>query len=259
MEKGAIVERVAWCDESINWAEFDCGLITSTWDYYERYEEFMDWLSFIEDKTPLINTASTIKWNIDKHYLAELSTATVPSYFVNKGEAADLPQVFDEIGCLNAVIKPTISASGSNTFKVNKDDIAAFSSKFAELSAEKDMLIQPFQNAIIEEGEKSLIVINGQYTHAIRKTAADGEFRIQGQHGGTVHNFTPKKAEISFAEDAVKKCGYSPLYARVDIINDNDDQTALMELELIEPDLFFRYNKAAATSLAKAVLESLQG
>jgi glutathione synthase/RimK-type ligase-like ATP-grasp enzyme len=117
---------------------------------------------------------------------------------------------------------------------------------FAEL-VQQALLLQPFQHAILSEGEISLMVIDGQFSHAIRKTPQAGDFRVQDDHGGSVHAHR-HYVEQQFAEQAVAAVPFDVLYARVDIIRDNTGKLAIMELEMIEPELFFRYQPEAADS-----------
>ena len=117
------------------------------------------------------------------------------------------------------------------------------------------MILQPFQHNIVVKGEISLIVINGKFTHAVLKIAKKGDFRVQDDFGGSVHNYTPTLLEINFAEKAVEACDELPIYARVDVFTDNNNNLALAELELIEPELWFRNNPRAADELAKGVLQ----
>jgi glutathione synthase/RimK-type ligase-like ATP-grasp enzyme len=119
------------------------------------------------------------------------------------------------------------------------------------------MMVQRFEPAIVAEGELSLIVIDGATTHAIRKTARAGDFRVQDDHGGTVHAHAPSAEERAFAEAAVAACPSLPLYARVDFVRDGGG-FRLMELELVEPELFFRFHPPAADTLARALAEKLR-
>ena len=115
------------------------------------------------------------------------------------------------------------------------------------------MMLQPFQENIITHGEYSFILIDGKYTHAVLKVAKPGDFRVQDDFGGTVHNHKATKEEISFAENAVKACIEKPMYARVDVIIDNNNKLAISEIELIEPELWFRKHHDAAVLLARAI------
>ena len=114
-------------------------------------------------------------------------------------------------------------------------------------------MLQPFQYDIINKGEVAFMLMNGIFTHAVLKKSKPGDFRVQDDFGGTLHDYTPTSEEIAFAEKAVAACSEKPLYARVDIINDNNGQLAVMELEIIEPELWFRRNPLSANFLASAI------
>ena len=115
------------------------------------------------------------------------------------------------------------------------------------------MIFQEFLKNIVTKGEVSLIVIGGKFTHAVKKNAKKGDFRVQDDHGGKVEKYSPTIKEIKFAEECIKKCPYFPIYARVDIVYDNENECSLCELELIEPELWFRNNHMAAKKLAKQI------
>ena len=128
---------------------------------------------------------------------------------------------------------------------------------FKELISSESMMLQPFQYNIVSKGEISMMVFNGQFTHAILKKAKAGEFRVQDDFGGSVHHYAPTDEEIQFVEASVKACIELPIYARVDIFGDNDGNIALSELELIEPELWFRHHPEAAKLIAKAIKDKL--
>ena len=115
------------------------------------------------------------------------------------------------------------------------------------------MLFQEFLNNITTQGEISLIMIGGRYTHAIKKIAKEGDFRVQDDHGGRIEKYTPTKEEIVFAENCLAASPFKPMYARVDIVYDNNNKPSLSELELIEPELWFRNHPKAAEQLAEKI------
>ena len=115
------------------------------------------------------------------------------------------------------------------------------------------MLFQEFLNNITTQGEISLMLIGGKFTHAVKKIAKKGDFRVQDDHGGRVEEYIPSKQEIIFAEDCLKASPYQPIYARIDIVDDNNNKPSLSELELIEPELWFRNYPKAANLLAEEI------
>ncbi|WP_046757582.1 ATP-grasp domain-containing protein [Kordia jejudonensis] len=255
-KEGLSVLKLAWDDPNFDWNTTKYALFRTTWDYFDRFPEFANWLKIVEQKTILLNSAKTIHWNIDKHYLQDIAKAgvkIVPTHFMEKGDTRTLAELHQELGWKQTVLKPCISGAARHTYKLNLQTLEKHETLYQKLIAEESMMLQPFMEQIITKGEISLIVINGSYTHAILKKAKAGDFRVQDDFGGSVHEYNPSQAEIDFAENAVKACIEAPIYARVDIIWDNDDKLAISELELIEPELWFRHNNDAATQLAKGI------
>lgn len=259
---GLSVLRADWADPSIDWSRVRCAVLRSTWDYFERFPEFSAWLEQVSARTRLINDARLVRWNIDKHYLADLARAgveVVPTRYVEQGEKADLVELAGACGWEAIVVKPAVSGAARLTFRASgREEIAALQPTFDRCAAAEAMLVQPFLPEITTQGELSLIVIGGKTTHAIRKTAKAGDFRVQDDHGGTAHPYEPSGAEIAFAEKAVAACPMEPLYARVDFVM-APDGPRLMELELIEPELFFRFCPSSAERLAESVAGVLNG
>ena len=142
-------------------------------------------------------------------------------------------------------------------FELNLNNLEEHEAILKQLLVHESMMLQPFQNDIINTGEVSMMLFGGQFTHAVLKTAKAGDFRVQDDFGGHVAPYQPTPNEIGFAEHAVRCCPELPIYARVDIFNDNQGKIALSELELIEPELWFRFHPEAATFLAKKLSEIL--
>jgi glutathione synthase/RimK-type ligase-like ATP-grasp enzyme len=157
------------------------------------------------------------------------------------------------LGWQKTILKPAVSGAARHTYLLTPDTLVSQEAVFRQLVTHEAMLLQPFQEDIVTRGEVSLMVFGGVYSHAVLKVAKQGDFRVQDDFGGSVHDYQATPEEIAFAEQAVAACDTMPLYARVDILTDNEGQIALGELELIEPELWFRNNPAAADSLAVAV------
>lgn len=259
-----IVTKKSWSDPEFDWSSTRAVMFRTTWDYFDRFAEFSEWLDSIENITHCINPASIIRWNLDKRYLIELNQNginCVETKLLEKGKPIDLKQYLSDKHWQQAIIKPAVSGAARHTYRVNLDNSEAISAKLSSLIENEDFLIQPFQDSIVKQGEISLMVMNGVFTHAVRKVAAQGDFRVQDDHGGSVHPYIPTTDEITFAEAAIQACKPQPLYGRVDIVKDNHGDLAIMELELIEPELFFRFYRPATTQLAigiKAYLNNLK-
>ena len=251
--RGKKVGRVSWSDVEFDWASTAAVIFRTTWDYFGRYEEWVNWLEQLKHKTQMINPYNTVRWNMDKHYLAELAAKGIhipTTVYVEKGEQLSLKEISQQRAWEIMIIKPCFSASARHTYKVTSEYLDEHEALFAELISQEAMMVQEFQQDVIDRGEVSLMVMGGVFTHAVLKRAKSGDFRVQDDFGGTLEDYEPTPEEIEFSERAIAAVSPLPAYARVDLIRDNDDQLALIELELIEPELWFRRCPKAAQVLA---------
>ena len=258
--QGLKVDITYWDNPSYEWQQTKSVLFRTVWDYFERFDEFWEWLEQVKTKTRLINSYELIKWNIDKHYLRDLKNndiQVVPTYFADRGNNISLQEIANLNDWKHIVIKPAISASAFNTYKITNDEIEQKEQLFHELLQTHDMLVQPFFPTISELGEASLMVFGGKFTHAILKKAKTGDFRVQDDFGGTVHDYNPTQEEIDFAEKVFQSCISMPIYGRVDIIWDTNKNLYLSELEIIEPELWIRNRPESAKKIADAVIKIL--
>lgn len=274
--------RVAWCDPTVQWATVDAAIFRTTWDYFDRWEAFSTWLARVQDTCTLLNPPAVLHWNLDKHYLLDLREAgvnVVPTRCVSRGSEATLASIVADTGWAeDVVIKPTISGAAKDTYHVRwmpdrsatvrpAAPAADVEGLWHALVAQQDMLVQPFLPSVVDAGERSLIWIDGKITHAVSKHAKSGDFRVQDDHGGTVRPHRATKEEREFACDAMARClevfqrrgAPTPLVARVDMVRDLEGHLAVAELELVEPELWFRLAPHAADSLAKAITRRLRG
>lgn len=258
-QHGLTSARIDWADPTFDWASVRCAVIRTTWDYFQRFAEFSNWLEQVALKTNVLNDIATLRWNIDKHYLADLGAKgveIVPTVFVERGASADVAAIACDRKWDGVVIKPAVSGGAYRTYRASGHEIGALQQTFEECLREAAMLIQPFMPEIVAEGEISLMVMDGHYTHAVRKTAKAGDFRVQDDHGGVAHAHAATAAERAFAERAIAACDRTPAYARVDIVN-TAHGCRLMELELIEPELFLRFHPPSAKAMADAIAARL--
>ena len=156
------------------------------------------------------------------------------------------------------VLKPCIAGGARHTYRFHLSDWEKYASLFSELIANEAMMIQEFQHRIVSEGEFSLMVFNGEFTHAVLKKAKAGDFRVQDDWGGTVEKYQPNSEEIAFALKAFECCPEPPLYGRADIFYDNQGNLALAELEIFEPELWFRMHPNAAKVFAKGLIKKIK-
>ncbi len=254
--------RKSWDDPDFDWSQTHFALFRTTWDYFDRYQEFSKWFQKASGQTQFINSKQLIHWNIDKHYLMDLAKQGVripKTLIVEKGSDMTLKTAFDRAVQAHSfrndlfVLKPCVSGAARHTYRINSADIENFEGIFKELIAEEAMMLQEFQNNIVAEGEMSMMLFDGAFTHAVLKIAKPGDFRVQDDFGGSVHEYSPSKEQIAFAQKVVQAVPELPIYARVDLFKDNEGEWALAELEIFEPELWFRRNPNAATTLAKAI------
>lgn len=259
-ELGLKVHKTHWNDPNMNWSNTKYAIIRTTWDIYEdgKFEQFEAWLEQVKDQTQLINDYATIRWNVDKHYLMDLEKRGIkipPTIFIASGEKKSLQEIVESSNWKNPILKPAISGGGKHTYKLDGDNLDKIARTFSSLIKKEAMLLQEFQHNVVEKGELTLMVFDGKYSHAVLKKAKAGDFRVQDDFGGTVHEYQPSPEEIAFAERVVAVCDPSPLQARVDFIWDNSGELCVSELELIEPELWFRNQEGSANQLAQVIKE----
>jgi glutathione synthase/RimK-type ligase-like ATP-grasp enzyme len=261
LERGLSSARVDWADPHVDWTRFRCALFRTTWDYFHRFPEFQTWLRRIETRTRLCNPPELVWWNLDKHYLADLESRgvpVVPTRFLERGEPVVLRSLLREIAAPVAVIKPCVSGSARHTYRVDDGNADALQPLVDGLLLHESLMLQPFIDDVVTNGEDTLVMIGGQFTHAVRKRPKAGDFRVQDDHGGTVTDHVPGDDQIDLARRAIAACSPRPVYGRVDMVRDALGNLAVMELELIEPELWLRHHPSAATKLAAAVRTFLE-
>lgn len=255
--RGCEASSAVWDEEGIEWGGFDLCLVRSTWDYHDKHDKFLAWARGVETSTTLQNPAALIAWNSDKRYLREMEAAgvpTVPTLWVERDAEIDLASELRERGWDEAVIKPVVDLGARNLRRARADEAQE---ALAAVLARQGAMVQPFLPSLESEGELSLIYLEGRLSHAVRKYPAAGDFRVQSIWGGTVEPAEPRSRHVEVAERALSQLDEPPLYARVDLVADLDGDPALIELELIEPNLYLGTDRTAADLLADAVIARL--
>jgi glutathione synthase/RimK-type ligase-like ATP-grasp enzyme len=258
---GVAARMVDWRDPSARFNQFDLLVLRSCWDYHLHVQEFTEWLHRTKRIAPILNYVDTVLWNSNKFYLRELQERgipIVPTAFVSGDERIReaLPAQMDSWE--KVVVKPAISASAYKTRVLERGDVPPVD-VLADLMGDADFLAQQFVPEIQTEGEISFIYIDGAYSHAVCKRPARGDFRVQQEHGGTAELFDAPASLLHQARviaDLVPEVSTS-LYCRLDAV-EKDGELILMELELIEPELFLGLAEGAAESFADAVLRRLR-
>lgn len=255
-ERGAEARSVVWDGADPGWEEFDLCLVRSTWDYHDAYPEFLAWTRKVEAATALRNPAELIAWNSEKTYLRELAEAgvpTVPTVWVGRDSEPDAGAILADQGWEEAVIKPAVDLGAKNLHRVRADAGEAQAALGAVLERHEAM-VQPFLPSLEADGELSLIYIDGELSHAVRKSPAPGDFRVQSIWGGTMETAEPGVSDMEIGASALAHLAEPPLYARVDLVTDLAGNPCLIELELIEPNLYLSTHPTAAAALAEAAL-----
>lgn len=257
-QKGFHVVRKSWDDEQFDWRSTGFALFRATWDYFHRFNEFDRVMKQRAQQVQLINPYPTILWSMDKHYLADLQQQGInipPTLFIEKGSAANLQTLYKQSGWTQIILKPAIGGGARHTYLIDADSLEAHEEIFQQLHQEEALLIQEFQHQISDKGEVSFMVFGGVFSHAVLKKPKANDFRVQDDHGGSVHQYQASSAEKAFVEHVIALCKELPVYARVDVMWDNKNQLCLSELELIEPELWFRTDEHAALAMADAVAQ----
>ncbi len=254
--------RVDWSRRDLDWSNFRCAVFRTTWDYFDRFADFATWLQHVRSLTRLCNDAELISWNMDKHYLVDLEARGIPvvrSQFIERGERIGLPGLLSASGWEEAIIKPCVSGGARHTYRMNRQNAADVDRIVQPLLANESLILQPFERHVLEQGEDSLMVFQGVYSHAVRKLPRPGDFRVQDDHGGTVHPREPTRMQIDLAERAIAACDPKPAYGRVDMVRDDRGDFRVMELELIEPELWLRVHPPSAAAFAAAIAPVVSG
>jgi O-ureido-D-serine cyclo-ligase len=259
---GAEVVIAEW-DRPYDWSRFDIALLRSTWDYPQRLAEFFDWAGQVSTKTQLLNPLQVVKWSSDKHYLSELVRKGVPTVLTKFIEPGDNPVA--RIGEFSGefVVKPAIGAGSRDAQRFGpeeKDDAAEHAQRM--LNEKRSVMLQPYLSRVDEHGETALIYFEGQFSHAIRKGPL-----LKRKEGPTQDLFAkesitarvPDAAELRVGARAMQALPFeTPLYARVDLIRDENGEPVVLELELIEPSLFFPFAGGSAERFAAAVVKRVE-
>lgn len=231
--------------------DVDLVVVRSTWNYARNIEAFRAWLSALEACGVAVgNPLPVLRANVDKGYLADLSArgiAIVPTAFVDRGSAPSLAALRASRGFGEVVVKPRVSAGSWKTerFGLGPEHVEAGERYLHELSAERDVLVQPYVKSVEGRGERSIVVLDGEVSHAIRKSP-----RFAGEHE-SVSVVDVEDDERAFAA-RVLALYPKLLYARVDVARDDTGGILLMELEACEPSLFFSHVPGSAERFARA-------
>lgn len=255
-ESGVHAELQPW-DADLSWGGYDLVVVRSPWDYFTRLDEFLTWVEQVAAQTRIVNPASVIRWNSHKGYLAEMAARGVPvlpTLMLERGSSGAAERLA-ACGWPDVVAKPAVDGGAREALRTDPRSAEA-AAHVERLVAAGDVVVQPYAPQV-EAGETSLLFFGGELSHAVRKVPAAGDYRVQAHHGGTEHPHEPTPAELETARRAMACAPDRLTYARVDLI-DVEGVPTLMELEVIEPDLFLRHDEEALGRFTAAVLAELR-
>jgi glutathione synthase/RimK-type ligase-like ATP-grasp enzyme len=263
-QSGADAEAVVWDDPAVDWASYDLVVVRSTWDYSWRREEFLAWAERCAAATRLANPVGVLRWSTDKRYLGELAAAgvpTVPTSYVPAGTTPELP------ADRPYVVKPTSGAGAryAARYAPGEQDVAL--RQLARMHDEGlTAMVQPYVEGIDVSGERAMVFYGGRFLHAVRKGAvlsAGVAFDERKVAHPSLEAWEPTAAEFAVAEQALAAVPGGPgqlLYARVDLVDGPDGGPCVMELELVEPNLFLgAVHPGSVGAVAEAIVKAAAG
>jgi len=254
--RGHRVTPVPWDAREVAWTAFDAVVVRSVWDYHLRPAEFLRWVGAVEAAgTPLLNPPVVLRWNHHKSYLRDLAdrgVETVPTIWLPRGASPDLAGLLAARGWSEAVVKPAVSASAHETWVIPGAPTADDQRRLGALLETREALVQPLLPEVRSPGEWSLVFFGGAFSHALLKRPRPGDFRVQEELGGRADPVDPPPHLVAQAERVLAAAPAPCLYARVDGV-ERAGRLVLMELELIEPVLYFGAAAAAPDRFASAL------
>lgn len=275
---GVEVTTPSWDDATVDWGRPSLALLRSTWDYVDRIDEFVAWCDRCAGQTRLLNPPAVVRWNTDKHYLVHLAQAgvpVVPTRFVEPGSdpAAEIDSflggtvhpvtVGSACEFTEFVVKPSIGAGSRDAARYGRHE-ADRARQHVErlLAAGRSVMLQPYLGRVDDHGETAVLYLGGTYSHAIRKgpLLRAGTGLVEGLFAPEdIRPREPDSAELAVAAAAYAAIPFEPpVYARIDLIRDQDGAPVVLELELTEPSLFLAHAPGAAERLTRHLLRQCE-
>ena len=255
------VDDVSWHDKEIDYSQYDVVIVRSTWDYQLHADAFMQTLARIDASSAhLENPLALMQYNISKSYLKDLAEKGVdilPTIWLGAFNSKQIQAAFNYFGTSDIIIKPLISANADFTYCLNEEDFLFNQQSIKKELQGREIMVQAFEKSIVDEGEYSLFYFGGEYSHSINKVPASGDFRVQEEHGGQLHSIAPSEAMLALALKTLNALPESALYARIDMLS-TAKGLAIIEVELIEPSLYFNMDEASALRFAQAIVKRAQ-
>ncbi|HLY03067.1 MAG TPA: hypothetical protein VKR56_11320 [Candidatus Cybelea sp.] len=258
--RGLTVSVEAWSDANAQWDASRLCVLRSTWDYHERCDEFIAWVERAGTVTVLKNDPDVLRWNAHKSYLWELErrgVPVVPTAWVSRGESCDLAELAAAHGWRDLVLKPARGAA-SHEVTLVRGGAASFAEgqeRFAHLARTQDVLVQPYLHSVVTYGERALIFFDGRYSHAVVKKPFDTLLVVGGARTSLAQ---ATSTELAVAAQALAAVPGRQLYARIDLLRDDENRVCVNEVELIEPGLYLGVHEPAQRHFADAIVQELR-
>lgn len=256
---GWMAEEISWKNEEVNWNDYSSVIVRSTWDYQNDSEKFLNVLEKINNSSAhLENNLDLMRWNMNKSYLFDLENKgirIVETIWEKSFNPNTAFQYFDKLKSDEIIIKPNISANADNTFRLTREKLIEKLPDLEKIFVDREFMVQPFMQNIVDEGEYSLFFFNGEFSHCVLKRPKEKDFRVQEEHGGKFKSVVPSQQQKTIGKNIIDKLAVLPLYGRTDLVRTADNDFALMELELIEPSLYFNMDSESPTRFANAFAE----
>ena len=260
---GIHVLHPIWNDAHFDWSQCDVVIPRTTWDYQQHADEFLQWMTHVNQVSHLLNPLSVMQWNLDKHYLQSFADHIPPTHWFAKGSTYTSEQLLalcHQYGWQRAFLKPCIAASswGSLRFHADTQGIETAVTHLNQWLSTHDMMMQPYFSGVEKQGEVSCIFFNHQFSHAVRKVPVAGDYRVQDDYGACDYPWQPSEDVLQSCQHILNQLTHlyeAVLYARCDFLFNDQGQAHLIELELIEPSLFFRHDSSSPQRFAQAIVD----
>ncbi|HKE35977.1 MAG TPA: hypothetical protein VKB39_01005 [Candidatus Baltobacteraceae bacterium] len=265
-ELGVRVRPAVWTDAAVDWGAADLCVLRSTWDYHRQPNEFYRWVDAVSQRTHLINPPAVVRWNAHKFYLRDLQKCGVPivaSEFLERGAVVRLAELMQRRNWQEVVLKPAHGASAHGVMHVRREaaQVSEGDAYLRELLSAGDAIVQPYLESIATHHERALAFIDGTFSHAVTKAPFMHAHARLGDRAGMppgASGEVPVEAtdeEIAVASAALRASPPGHVYARVDLVRDDEGQLCILEVELIEPTLYLYADPSAPSRLARAIVE----
>jgi hypothetical protein len=262
MTLGVTSRLVSWDDPGVEWAAFSKVFVSSTWDSVDRPAEYLAWARRVSEVSVLVNPVSILEWNLDKVHQRDLEVAgvaVIPTTWVGPGDAWGSPPASE------FVVKPSVSAGGRNTARYAPGDPAGVAHIRRLQEAGQTVMVQEYLSAIDTEGETNLVFVEGAFSHAVHKKpvlrTGQGVVDRPWERMAWTGVVGPTARQLAVAEETMMVVSGlfdgSPLYGRVDVVDDGFGASLVLEVELIDPYLSLDMEPAGATRLAAALCRPL--